>query len=137
MFSKIYQSRFKYSSIINVSSDDIYIYKLPSLDYEVSDRYLLRGFVTVKKPSIVALCDYVHCKNSNYSVDGIVLACGHENVNALMKSLKKKLDEKEPDLEDIGTIIDDNSDNANDIVDDIPEDLLELENAKESFLKIS
>ncbi|RIB07931.1 hypothetical protein C2G38_2272606 [Gigaspora rosea] len=131
--------------------------------YEVSDRHLPRGFVTAKKPSIVALCDYVHCRNSNYSVDGIVLACGHgyhnhclqicqfkclicleylndkiiENVNALMKSLKKKLDEKEPDVEDVGIIDDDNSDNTNDVVGDIPEDLLELENAKESFLKIS
>ncbi|CAG8842785.1 23640_t:CDS:2, partial [Gigaspora margarita] len=37
--------------------------------YEVSDRHLLRGFVTAKKPSIVTFCDYVHCRNSNYSVD--------------------------------------------------------------------
>ncbi|RIB10750.1 hypothetical protein C2G38_2205293 [Gigaspora rosea] len=131
--------------------------------YEVSDCHLPRGFVTAKKPSIVALCDYVHCRNSNYSVDGIVLACGHgyhnhclqicrfkclicleylndkiiENFNALIKSLKKKLDEKELDVEDFGIIVDDNSNNADDVVDDIPEDLLELENAKESFLKIS
>ncbi|CAG8843602.1 27179_t:CDS:2, partial [Gigaspora margarita] len=61
-------------------------------------------FVTAKKPSIVTLCDYVYCRNSNYSVDGIVLACGHE-----------KVDEKEPDLENVGTIVDDNSDNADDI----------------------
>ncbi|CAG8838007.1 20419_t:CDS:2, partial [Gigaspora margarita] len=157
-----YMNALRYPSIINVSSDDIYTYKLPSLGYKVSDCHLPQGFVIAKKPSIVAFCDYVHCRNSNYLVDGIVFACGHgyhnhclqicqfkclicleyfndkiiENINTLMKSLKKKLDEKEPDLEDIGTIVDDNSDNADDVVDDIPEDLLELENAKESFLKI-
>ncbi|RIB20463.1 hypothetical protein C2G38_2141149 [Gigaspora rosea] len=84
--------------------------------YEVTDRHLPQGFVTTKKPSLVALCDYVHCGYTSYSDE-----------------FKKKLDEKEPDVTDIGTENENDSDNADKEVDNVPEDLLELENAKESF----
>ncbi|CAG8843924.1 41848_t:CDS:2, partial [Gigaspora margarita] len=123
MFSKIYQSCFKYSSIINVSSDDIYSYKLPSLGYKISDCYFPQRFVTAKKPNGIVLacrhgyhnhclqiCQFKCLRYLEYLNDKII-----ENINMLMKSLKKKLDEKESDLEDVGTIVDDNSDNADDI----------------------
>ncbi|RIB29915.1 hypothetical protein C2G38_2136600 [Gigaspora rosea] len=51
------------------------------------------------------------------------------------EEFKKKLDKKEPDVTDIGTENENDSDNADEEVDNVPEDLLELENAKESFLK--
>ncbi|RIB08734.1 hypothetical protein C2G38_2146912 [Gigaspora rosea] len=51
------------------------------------------------------------------------------------EEFKKKMDEKEPDVTDIGTENKNDSDNADEEVDNVPENLLELENAKESFLK--
>ncbi|RIB14624.1 hypothetical protein C2G38_2194554 [Gigaspora rosea] len=38
------------------------------------------------------------------------------------EELKKKLDKKEPDVEDVGIIVNNNSDNADNIVDNIPKD---------------
>ncbi|RIB10746.1 hypothetical protein C2G38_2205327 [Gigaspora rosea] len=51
------------------------------------------------------------------------------------KDFKKKLDKKEPDMMDIGTENENDSNNADKDVDNVPEDLLELENIKMSFLK--
>ncbi|RIB07183.1 hypothetical protein C2G38_2046214 [Gigaspora rosea] len=115
MFAKIYQAHHGYPSIIQTSSNGINTYKLPSLDYEIMDRHLPRGFVMNWKPNATILCDYVYCYNSS-SIDGIVLTCGHgyhnhclqrcqfkcliclgylqgevkKNIDALLKSLMKE-----------------------------------------------
>ncbi len=77
IFMKIYQAHHIHSSVIKSSSNGINTYKLPSLDYEVTDCHLPRGFVTSRKLNTTILCNYLYCEYTNYLIDGIVLACGH------------------------------------------------------------
>jgi len=77
IFTKIYQAHHIHPSVIKSSSNGINTYKLPSLDYEVTDRHLPQGFVTSKKPNTTILYDYLYCEYTNYLIDGIILTCGH------------------------------------------------------------
>ncbi|CAG8815825.1 23594_t:CDS:2, partial [Gigaspora margarita] len=143
MFKKIYLARYRYTPIISCS-DNINSYKLPSLGYEITDRHLPRGFVTIRKPFTTSLCDYMHC-DSNYSADGKVLACGHgyhnhclekcrskcliyldylqnevkKNIGALKISLTKVLNEKEFAGERTGNTVESDIDDADTATDNI------------------
>ncbi|CAG8814062.1 34709_t:CDS:2 [Gigaspora margarita] len=120
-----------------------------------------KGFVTIRKPFTTVFCDYVHC-DSNYSVDGKVLACGHgyhnhclekcqskclicldylrneikKNIGTLKVSLTKELNEKEFADERTGNIAESDIDDANTATDnmEIVENL--LEEAKKSFFAL-
>ncbi|CAG8837415.1 33003_t:CDS:2, partial [Gigaspora margarita] len=156
-----YDRRQKY---IGNSSDNINTYNLPSLDYEITDRHLPRGFVTSRKPFTTVLCDYMHCDRtncSNYSDNGKVLACGHgyhnyclekcnlkclicfdylqgevsKNINALRVSMRKKLGENEFIEEDFGGVVEDDLDNSETAIDDAAT-IENLENAKKSFFEL-
>ncbi|CAG8840435.1 24135_t:CDS:2, partial [Gigaspora margarita] len=131
MFAKIYQAHHRHSSIIQTSSDGINTYKLTSLGYEITDRYLPHGFVTNWKPYATILCDYVYCYNSS-SIDGYLQGEIKKNIDALLTSLMKE--EKNPIKDDSKNIVKDNSkidemtDNSKTVEDS-------LERATESFLK--
>lgn len=80
IFTKMYKAQHMYPLIISSSDDSINTYKLPSLGYEITDRYLPRGFVTSKKLYTSILCDFLHCDctiYTNCTDNGIVLSCGH------------------------------------------------------------
>ncbi len=162
IFTKIYQIRHIYPSIIKSSSDGINTYKLPSLDYEVTDHHLSRGFVTSRKPNTTILCDYLYCEYTNYLIDGIILACGHgyynhclqkcqfkcliclgylqnkvkKNVDALMTSLTKKSGKQESVEEDNKNTDEDDLNDIDEMMDNIVAVENLLEHAKESFLKL-
>ena len=118
-FTKIYQTSDQYPLIIKSSSDSINQYKLLSLGYEITDRHLLRDFITPRKSNTIVLYDYTYC-DSNL-LDGKVLACDYDyhslclqksqfkcficlnylqgevrkNINALITSLTKDLGKNE------------------------------------------
>ncbi|RIB21992.1 hypothetical protein C2G38_2243590 [Gigaspora rosea] len=138
-FKKIYRGRYLYSSIIS-SSDNINTYNLPSLDYEITDLHLPRGFVTSRKPFTTVLCDYVHCDRtncSNYSDNGKVLACGHGYHDYCLEKCNLKclicLDYLRE--EDFGGVVEDDLDNSETAIDDAAT-IENLENAKKSFFEL-
>ena len=90
IFGKIYQTHNQYPLIVETSSDCINAYKFPSLGYEITDRHLLRSFVTYKKPDTNVLCDSIHCDQSRDSSSGIVLACGHGYHNYCLQRYRFK-----------------------------------------------
>ncbi len=147
--------------LVKSSSDGINTYKLPSLGYEVTDRHLLRGFVTPRKPNIFGLCDFVYCDQTNNNLNGSVLACGYgyhsyclqrcqfkcliyleylqneikNNINALITSLMKSSIENKPIDENIEDTGEDDLNDAEVTIDDLIMDNL-LEFAKKSFLEL-
>jgi len=161
VFTKIYQARNQYPLIIKTSSNGINSYILPSLDYEITDHHLPRGFVTSRKPSTNIFCDYVYCDYTNYTNlnNCSVLACGHgyhnhclqrcqskclicldnlqveikKNVNVLKESMTKRLNENEF-IENNENTVDDDSGNVESATDDAATMEILLENAKKHFL---
>ncbi|CAG8826838.1 3816_t:CDS:2, partial [Gigaspora margarita] len=119
LFTKIYHT-YDISSFIVSSSNNIAIYKLSSLGYEIMNCHFPRGFVISRKPSIFALCNSIYCNISYDLSNSSVLAYRHgyhsyclqnqqfkcficldylqnkirKNTNVLIKSLTKDLDEK-------------------------------------------
>ena len=87
---KIYQAYYIYPLVIKSSSNGINIYKLPSLDYKVTNRHLLRGFVTFRKSNTTILYDYLYCKYTNYLIDNIFLAYGHGYHNHCLQKCQSK-----------------------------------------------
>ncbi|RIB16780.1 hypothetical protein C2G38_2315689 [Gigaspora rosea] len=165
IFTKIYEARYLYPLIVSSSDDGINSYKLPSLGYEITDRHLPRGFVTSRKPYTSVLCDYLRCDCTNYtnfSENGIVLACGHgyhnrclqrynfkcliclgylrdeirTNIEALKVSMTKDLGENEFIEERTENTIEDESDDAEAVMDNVETVDNLLENAKNNFLNI-
>ncbi|RIB25350.1 hypothetical protein C2G38_2031103 [Gigaspora rosea] len=165
IFTKIYEARHLYPLIVSSSDDGINTYKLPSLDYEITDRHFPRGFVTSRKPYTSVLCDYLRrdCTNyTNCSENGIVHACGHGyhnhclqrcnfncliclgylrdeikiNIAALKVSMRKDLNENEFINESTESTVEDESDDDEAVTSNIEiEDNL-LENVKKNFLNI-
>jgi hypothetical protein len=160
-FGKIYQRRDQYPLIVKSLSDGICTYKLPSLDYEITDRHLPRGFVTSRKPNTSNLCDFVDCKCTNDLSNGSILACGHgyhshclqicqfkcficlehlqnqikKNVDALMVSMTKRSAENESIEKSSNTVEDDLSD-AEEVRDEIEITASLLEHEKQSFTQL-
>ncbi|RIB16018.1 hypothetical protein C2G38_2191071 [Gigaspora rosea] len=152
LFTKIYYA-YNISSCVISSSDNINTYKLLSLGYEVTDRHLPRGFVTLRKPNISVLCDSTYCNTPYDSVNSSILACGHgyhsyclqnqqfncldylqnevrKNTNALIKSLTKSLGENLP-KEDTDND-DEDSDEIHEISDEVAVEL-QLEQVKKTL----
>ncbi|RIB19126.1 hypothetical protein C2G38_2182720 [Gigaspora rosea] len=131
LFTKIYRI-YDISSFIISSSNNINIYKLSSLGYEITDRYLPRGFVTSKKPNIFAICDSIHC-NTPYDLSNGSI---RKNTDALIKSLTKSLGEnlsKKDIEEDKGDDKDPNE--IHEISDDVMVER-QLEDAKKLFFEM-
>ncbi|RIB12828.1 hypothetical protein C2G38_2199606 [Gigaspora rosea] len=117
IFTKIYEARHLYPLIVSSSDDGINTYKLPSLDYEITDRHLPRGFVTSRKPYTSVLCDYLRCDCTNYtncSENGYL----QDEIKINIAALKDELDDDEAVTSNI----------------EIEDNL--LENMKKNFLNI-
>jgi len=161
MFTKIYQAYDQYPLIIKSSSDGINTYKLPSLDYKITDRHLPRGFVTSKKPNTGILCDYIYCDDNSYN--GNILACGHgyhslclqksqfkcficldylrnevkNNVNALIASLTKEAKIKDESIDvNIENVDGDSLNDIEEVTHDIVATENLLERTKRLFLEL-
>ena len=138
---------------------------MPSLGYKITDRHLLRGFITFRKSFTAILCDYIHYDRINYTNyldDCSVLACEHDyynhclqkyqskclicldylqieikkNVNTLRESMTKKLNENEFINENDENIVDNDSGNIEAAMDDVITIENLLKYAKKAFFEL-
>ncbi|RIB30406.1 hypothetical protein C2G38_2026846 [Gigaspora rosea] len=120
------------------------------LCYEITDRHLPRGFVTLKKPNVSILCDFTSCDRTNDLLNGTVLGMQawcficldylqgevEKNVKALIKSLTSSKKEK-IETESIYKNNEDeeNSDDTEEVTEAVAIEN-QLERAKKLFLEL-